>query len=56
MIAFERLKQAGCFMTTSESLIFQLCETAKFPRFKEVSALMKEKRPDAGLAAPNAKL
>jgi maltooligosyltrehalose synthase len=50
-IAFERMKQAGCFFTTSESLVFQLCETAQFPRFKEVSALMKEKRPESGLMA-----
>jgi isochorismate hydrolase len=51
MIALRRLEQAGCILTTSESLIFQMCETAKFARFKEISALMKEKRPDSGLLA-----
>ena len=43
------MKQAGVYFTTSESIIFQLMETAKFEKFKEISALMKEKRPDSGI-------
>lgn len=44
-IALERLKQAGCHLTTSESLAFQLLGDAsgeQKDRFKKVSALIKD--------------
>eukprot|EP00455_Lapot_gusevi_P041853 TRINITY_DN489_c0_g1_i2.p1 TRINITY_DN489_c0_g1~~TRINITY_DN489_c0_g1_i2.p1 ORF type:complete len:202 (+),score=56.22 TRINITY_DN489_c0_g1_i2:80-685(+) len=49
MMAFERLKQMGVFMTTSESFLFQLMGGAKFEKFREISNLSKEKRPESGL-------
>ena len=40
--AIERLRQAGAFITTSESVAFMLLHDAKHPAFKQVSALIKE--------------
>lgn len=34
--AFERMAQSGAFLTTAESLVFQLCKDAKHPKFKEI--------------------
>jgi hypothetical protein len=41
-IAVERMRQAGCVITTSESILFELVKDSKHPRFKEISALIKE--------------
>mmetsp|Transcript_7829 Transcript_7829/g.11819 ORF Transcript_7829/g.11819 Transcript_7829/m.11819 type:complete len:215 (-) Transcript_7829:56-700(-) len=41
-IAIRRLQQVGAYITTSESLIFQLLGSADHPKFKLVSALVKE--------------
>lgn len=49
MIAIERLRQSGAFITTSESVLFMLMGDAKFPNFKEVQALVKTSAPDSGL-------
>ncbi|KAI8473424.1 MAG: Isochorismatase-like protein [Monoraphidium minutum] len=50
-----RMAQSGVFLVTSEMALFQLTKDAKAPRFKEVSALVREPRPDdlllPGLAA-----
>ncbi|PNW79169.1 hypothetical protein CHLRE_09g403034v5 [Chlamydomonas reinhardtii] len=40
--ALQRMAQAGVLFSTSEMALFQLCGDAKHPRFKEVSALVKE--------------
>ena len=40
--ALERLRQAGAFLTTSESVAFMLLQNAKNPHFKAVSAAIKE--------------
>lgn len=46
------MKQSGAFISTSESLIFQMMKTANFEKFKEISKLFSAKhageRPDAG--------
>jgi len=42
---FERMKQSGAFLTTAESIVFQLMGTAEFSRFKEISALIKQRPP-----------
>ena len=39
--AIERMKQSGAFVTTSESVMFQLCKNAKHPKFKEIQKLIK---------------
>eukprot|EP00274_Cyanoptyche_gloeocystis_P008114 CAMPEP_0196661558 /NCGR_PEP_ID=MMETSP1086-20130531/44862_1 /TAXON_ID=77921 /ORGANISM="Cyanoptyche gloeocystis , Strain SAG4.97" /LENGTH=158 /DNA_ID=CAMNT_0041996509 /DNA_START=186 /DNA_END=662 /DNA_ORIENTATION=+ len=50
-IAIERLKTAGVFLTTSESALFQLIQSADHAKFKEISALVKAPPPikDYGL-------
>eukprot|EP01100_Stratorugosa_tubuloviscum_P010028 TRINITY_DN424_c5_g1_i1.p1 TRINITY_DN424_c5_g1~~TRINITY_DN424_c5_g1_i1.p1 ORF type:complete len:208 (-),score=91.78 TRINITY_DN424_c5_g1_i1:314-937(-) len=40
-IAIERMKQSGIWITTSESIVFQILETADHPNFKAISNLMK---------------
>lgn len=49
MFAFERLRQSGAFITTSESVLFSLLGDAKHPNFKEVQAFVKTSAPDSGL-------
>lgn len=39
--ALQRLNQAGAILTTSESLLFELCRSSKAPAFKAISALVK---------------
>ncbi|PIE45138.1 MAG: hydrolase [Gammaproteobacteria bacterium] len=40
-IALKRLSQAGAILTTSESMLFELCRNAKSPVFKTISSLVK---------------
>lgn len=47
--AFDRLRQSGAFITTSESAILGLCEGADHPKFRDVQKLIMENAPDAGL-------
>ena len=49
MFAFERIRQAGGFVTTSESALFMLLKDAKHPNFKEVQKLIMESAPYQGL-------
>ncbi len=39
--ALQRLSQCGAILTTYESLLFELCESAKNPVFKEISKIVK---------------
>lgn len=39
--ALTRLLQAGAVLTTSESILFELCRSSKAPEFKAISALVK---------------
>jgi nicotinamidase-related amidase len=41
LIAIERAKQAGAFLTTAEMLIFQLTKTAQNKNFKKISEIVK---------------
>jgi nicotinamidase-related amidase len=41
-IALERLSAAGAVLTTTESVLFEWCEAAGTPQFKEISRLVKE--------------
>ncbi|OXA50677.1 isochorismatase domain-containing protein 2 [Folsomia candida] len=47
--AFSLLKQAGCWLTTTESAILALAGGSAHPRFKELQALIKQEGPDTGL-------
>jgi len=49
MIAFERIRQSGGFITTSESALFMLLQDAKHPKFREVQKLIIEPAPPQGL-------
>jgi len=49
-LAFERLRQIGCFVNTSESVIFKLLKSKDNPAFAEVRALVAEISSDTGLA------
>jgi nicotinamidase-related amidase len=40
-VAIERMRSAGAFVTTAESLMFQLLEDSDHPDFKELSKLLK---------------
>jgi len=40
-IALERLVAMGVTLTTTESAIFELMETAEYPKFKEISNMLK---------------
>lgn len=39
--AIARMRQAGVIITTTESLLFELCRSAKHSEFKAISALVK---------------
>jgi len=45
----QRMRQAGAFITTCESVLFQLMGDSKHPSFKEVQKLIMELSPDSGL-------
>jgi len=49
MFGFERMKQSGAFITTSESVLFMLMKDAKHPNFREVQALVYTSAPDSAL-------
>ena len=51
MIAFERIRQSGGFITTSESILFSLLKDAKNQKFREVQKLVLESAPEQGLVA-----
>lgn len=40
-IALWRMRDVGCIMTTTESILFELCRKAGTPEFKEISKLVK---------------
>lgn len=42
-IALQRLRDSGATITTTESVLFEWCETAAAPEFKQISELVKEK-------------
>jgi nicotinamidase-related amidase len=49
-IAMNRLRQSGCTITTSESILFELMQNAKHKDFKAISGLIKETKGDTKLA------
>ncbi|XP_067004768.1 isochorismatase domain-containing protein 1 [Anabrus simplex] len=51
LLAFQRLKQIGCFITTSETVIFKLLGDKEHPNFADIRPLIKTTSPNTGLAA-----
>lgn len=41
--AFDRLRDAGCCITTAESIVFQMMRSSKHENFKQMSSLIKER-------------
>lgn len=46
--ALRRMDSSGAMLTTTEAALFEWCEAAGTPEFKQISALVLEKPPDAG--------
>jgi len=49
MFAFETIRQAGGYVTTSESMLFALLGHSRHPKFKEIQKLIIEPLPDQGM-------
>ncbi|KAI0227388.1 Isochorismatase domain-containing protein 2 [Lamellibrachia satsuma] len=49
MYALQRMRDAGAFLTTSESLLLQLLKDAANPKFRDVQKLIMDPAPDSGL-------
>ncbi|PVD33768.1 hypothetical protein C0Q70_05028 [Pomacea canaliculata] len=47
--ALQRMKEAGAYLTTSESVMLLLCKDAAHPKFREVQKVIWETAPDSGL-------
>lgn len=46
-IALQRMANAGAILTTTESVLFEWCETSQDPQFKALSRLIKDFGPQA---------
>lgn len=51
-LAFQRLRQIGCFITTSENVIFKLLGGKNHPQFSEIRPFLMNKSAESGLAMP----
>ena len=49
LLFFQRLKQIGAIITTSEAILFQLIADKGHAKFKEVQSLIKDVAPQPGL-------
>jgi len=50
ILGLDRAKQAGAWLTTSQSMMFQLMGDAKHDKFKDLSALAKDGGPETGIS------
>ena len=55
-LAIERLRAAGCIVTTSESIIFDLMRDKNHPKFDTVRKLLNPTSADMQLSTSNSKL
>ena len=53
MFSLQRMKEAGAFITTSESLLLNLCCGSDHPKFKQIQKIIWESAPDSGLLSPH---
>lgn len=49
-LAFQRLRQIGCLIATSENVIFKLMRSKNHPKFSQIRPLVTAKSIDTGLA------
>jgi len=49
LFAYERFRQAGVILTTSEALLLQLIGDKDHPKFKQIQAIIKNSAPTSGL-------
>ena len=49
MFAIQRMKDAGAYITTSESMILMLAKGSNHPKFKELQKIISDSAPDSGL-------
>ncbi|GFO39600.1 isochorismatase domain-containing protein 2 [Plakobranchus ocellatus] len=49
MFAYQRMKEVGAHLTTSESILLGLLKDASHPKFKQVQKFIMESAPDSGL-------
>ena len=49
MYALQRMKDAGAFLSTSESILFLLLQDAAHPKFREIQQIIWNPAPDSGL-------
>lgn len=49
-LAFQRLRQMGCFIATTENVIFKLMRTKNHPQFSQIRPFVTVKSIDTGLA------
>jgi nicotinamidase-related amidase len=47
-VALQRMEAAGAVITTTEAALFEWCQVAGTPEFKEISRLVRETDPGAG--------
>ena len=46
---FQRMRQSGIFVSTSESVLFELMGNSKHSKFKDMQPLVKTSAPDTAL-------
>ena len=46
-IALRRMESSGATLTTTESALFEWCQASNAPGFKQISALIREPRPNS---------
>merc|ERR1712179_306105 len=51
LLALQRLQQIGCFVTTSENVLFKLLGDKDHPKFKEIAGLVKATSQPTGLVS-----
>jgi nicotinamidase-related amidase len=47
-IALRRMETGGASLTTTESALFEWCDAAGTPEFKQISQLVRERPPEGG--------
>jgi len=53
MLSLQRMKDMGAFITTSESMLLQLCQGSDHPEFRKIQKIITEPAPDSGLVGFN---